>query len=137
MWIFTRYGFFSIARANKAGSEDIDPDLVMVRSRLKEHLLRLQNRFKDTNIGKLTIGSSEHTDYRCRIVMPKSEWSAALSEMAMEQTWRNFKSEAGLFQRVHKLSERYVEALHDIWTVMYRLQAAESSNERECRKTVR
>jgi len=123
MWIFTRYGFYSIACANKAGSGGIDPNTVMVRSRLKEHLLNLQERFKDTAIAKLSIGDSTHTDYRYRIVMPKADWVAALSEMATEQTWSNFKNESATFARIHKLSTRYVHALHDIWDVMFRLQA--------------
>ena len=128
MWIFTRYGFFSIACANKPGSGDIDPNVVMVRTRLKEHLLNLQERFKDANIAKLPIESSSHTDYRYRLVMPKAEWVLALSEMATEQTWRNFKNEAGLFARIHNLSRRYVDALHDIWDVMYRLQVHEDDD---------
>ena len=128
MWTFTRYGFFSIACANKAGTGDIDPNVVMVRARLKEHLLNLQERFKDANIAKLTIESSSHTDYRYRLVMPKTEWVAALSEMATEQTWRNFKNEASLFERSHNLSRRYVDALHNIWSVMHRLQIHEGED---------
>jgi hypothetical protein len=69
MWIFTRYGFFSIACANKPGSGSIDVDVVMVRSRLKEHLLNLQERFKDASLAKLSIESSSHTDYRYRLVI--------------------------------------------------------------------
>jgi hypothetical protein len=125
MWIFTRYGFFSIACANKNGNGDIDPNVVMVRARLKEHLLKLQERFKEASFAKLPIESSSHTDYRYRLLMPKTEWVSALSEMAAEQTWRNFKNEAGLFERTHNLSKRYVDALHDIWSVMHRLQIHE------------
>jgi predicted small integral membrane protein len=128
MWIFTRYGFFSIACANKPGSGSIDADVVMVRSRLKEHLLNLQERFKDASLAKLSIESSSHTDYRYRLVMPKAEWAAVLSEMATEQTWRNFKNEASLFERAHNLSRRYVDVLHDIWGVMHRLQIHESDD---------
>jgi len=50
MWIFTKYGFFSIACANKPGSGDIDPNVVMVRSRLKGHLVNLRERFRETDI---------------------------------------------------------------------------------------
>ena len=128
MWIFTKYGFFSIACANKAESREIDPSVVMVRARLKMHLQNLQERFKDTNIAKLAIDSSAGTDYKYRIVMPKSEWVSALSEMATEQTWRNFKNEASLFQRVHNLSRRYVDALHEIWGVMHGLQMSEGND---------
>jgi hypothetical protein len=60
--------------------------------------------------------------------MPKAEWAAVLSEMATEQTWRNFKNEASLFERAHNLSRRYVDVLHDIWGVMHRLQIHESDD---------
>ena len=44
MWIFTRYGFFSAACAQKKNGA-IDKDTIMVRSRTKRHLLKLQKRF--------------------------------------------------------------------------------------------
>ena len=127
MWIFTRYGFFSIACADKPGSGDIDPDVVMVRARLKEHLLNLQERFNDLSLAKLPIESSTNTDYRYRIVMPKAEWLAALTELAAEQTWANFKNEASRFSRCKKMVHAYVDALHTVWDVMHRLQVRETT----------
>src|ERR1019366_6422301 len=81
MWIFTRYGFFSIACATGADGA-IDADTVMVRSRLREHLLNLKARFPETELGKAKIQSSGRTDYRYRIVLPKVAWVAALAELA-------------------------------------------------------
>lgn len=127
MWIFTRYGFFSIACANKPDGREIDSDSVMVRARDKQHLLNLQERFKGTSIASLAIQTTPENDYRYRLVMPKTDWVGALSEMATEQTWRNFKNEASLFARTHKFSSLYVDALHNIWDVMYRLQSREAS----------
>ena len=48
MWIFTRYGFFSIACANKPDGT-INHDTVMVRARLYEHLVSLKERFPALN----------------------------------------------------------------------------------------
>jgi hypothetical protein len=129
MWIFTKYGFFSIACANDAGGK-IDPDKVMVRTRLREHLDSLKERFPKTVLGQAEIQVSEHTDYRYRIVVPKADWVAALAELATEQTWANFKTEAGRFSIAKKKAHAYVDALHSIWDVMHRLQMKEDSGTR-------
>ena len=121
MWVFTRYGFFSIACGNKADGK-LDAETVMVRARLREHLKALQERFAETEIGKAEILNWSQRDYRYRIVVPKTAWAAALTEMAMEQTWSNFKNEAGRFARIKNMAYGYVDALHSVWEVMYGLQ---------------
>ena len=129
MWIFTRYGFFSIACASTPDGA-IDTGTMMVRSRLREHLISLKDRFPDSDVGKAEIQSSDHTDYRYRIVVSKSAWVAALAELATEQTWANFKNEASRFSRAKKMAYAYVDALHSIWDVMYRLQVREGKETR-------
>ena len=121
MWIFTRYGFFSIACANKTDGT-IDPDNVMVRARLHEHLVSLKDRFPESEIGKAEILSWDGRDYKYRIILSKVAWVGALTEMAAEQTWSNFKNEASRFSRAKKMAHGYVDSLHQIWEVMYRLQ---------------
>ena len=122
MWIFTRYGFFSIACASKTDGT-IDPDNLMVRARLHEHLVSLRDRFPDSEIGKAEILSWDGRDYKYRIIVSKVAWVGALTEMAAEQTWSNFKNEASKFSRAKKMAHAYVDSLHQIWEVMYRLQA--------------
>jgi hypothetical protein len=126
MWIFTRYGFFSIACASTPEG-GIDPDTAMVRARLREHLLSLKERFRETELGKAEIQSSDQTDYKYRILVSKLAWVAALVELATEQTWANFKNEASKFSRVKKTAHAYVDALHSIWDVMHRLQVRETT----------
>jgi len=46
MWIFTRYGFYSIACASTPDGA-LDMENVMVRARLRDHLCGLQERFPD------------------------------------------------------------------------------------------
>lgn len=122
MWIFTRYGFFSIACANKTDGT-IDPDNLMVRARLHEHLVSLKDRFPESEIGNAEILSWDGRDYKYRIILSKVAWVGALTEMAAEQTWSNFKNEASRFSRAKKMAHAYVDSLHQIWEVMYRLQA--------------
>lgn len=124
MWIFTRYGFFSIACANGEGGA-VDENAVMVRARSREHLEGLRERFSNTPIAAAPILSDAGTDYKFRVIIPKAEWASILSQMATEQTWSNFKNEASRFSHAQHSSNRYVDALHDIWHVM-----AEYQNER-------
>jgi hypothetical protein len=126
----TRYGFFSIACADKPGrGRKIDPETVMVRARVRQHLKNLQNRFIKSNtlrsIARTPIEETLFTDYRYRLILPKAVWVQALGELAMEQSWRNFKNEAQKFERENNQSTDYVDALHDIWAIMHRVQTRE------------
>jgi len=122
MWIFTIYGFYSIACADKPGTKEIDPDTVMVRARCKDHLQNLQKRYPE--LASSEILSPPNRDYGYRLILPKSVWVAALQEMAEEQEWSNFKSEVA--QRMGRDGAEYTEALHDVWRIMYRLQEPET-----------
>lgn len=90
MWVFSIYGFYSIACATKTGGT-LDPDNVMVRARCKEHLQNLQKRCPELASSKIL--SPPNRDYGYRLIVPKSTWLVALQEIAEEQTWENFKNE--------------------------------------------
>jgi hypothetical protein len=126
MWIFSRYGFFSIACADKPDGT-INPDTVMVRARLHEHLASLKDRFPNSEIGKAEILHWDGRDYRYRIIVSKAAWVVALADLATEQTWSNFKNETSSFSRAKKMAYQYVDALHDVWDVMHRLQMQETT----------
>ncbi len=117
MWIFVRYGFYSIACASKPdGSRD--QETVMVRARCKDHLQNLRDRF--SGLADTEITTTPNRDYRYRLVTPKRVWVPILAELAEEQEWSNFKNEATSFQG--KSGASYARALHDVWEIMYRLQ---------------
>ncbi len=117
MWTFTIYGFYSIACADKKDGT-IDPETVMVRARVKAHLENLQERFDF--LREFKILSWNNRDYRWRIICPKHLWASALAEMALEQEWSNFKSEA----TANKIDvgAGYISALHAVWNRMLDLQ---------------
>jgi len=125
MWLFTKYGFFSIACADKQGSETLDPDTFMIRARSRQHLVNLQERFKDIELFQVPIIESREADYRYRLVVSKALWIQAVSALLEEQTWRNFKNEATAFEKLKKLSSGYVDSLHRIWEVMFQFQIDE------------
>ena len=55
--------------------------------------------------------------------MKRKPWAAAMSEMAQEQTWGNFKKEAAKFAKGR--DSNYMDALHEVWDVMYDFQLKE------------
>lgn len=122
MWLFTKYGFFSIVCArvgDGASSSAIDPQRMMVRARMKAHLERLQARF-EARLGGCEITESRDADYRFRVFVAKPEWQAIAAELAGEIDFDNFKSAVAQFQG--PAGQSYEEALHDVWGVMYELQ---------------
>lgn len=122
MWVFTKYGFFSIACARNSNGE-VGQDTVMVRARGDEHPRNLQERFPGTVIAAAKIQINRGTDYKFRIIVPKRDWLSALSEMASEQSWSNFKNEAASFARLKKQGSAYLQALHQVWESMSQLQS--------------
>jgi hypothetical protein len=113
MWCFTRYGFFSIACAQRQDGS-LDPDNLMVRARSNDHLRRLQDRLP--SLAAYPILATPEADYPYRIVVPKSRWATLLSDLALEQSWSNFKRGVAAFQG--ESGEEYSRALHDVWVRM-------------------
>jgi hypothetical protein len=120
MWIFTRYGFYSIACASKPDGS-LDSQSVMVRARCIDHLRSLQKRFPALAVGNIL--ELPNRDYRYRLIIPKASWTAIVGELAQEQVWSNFKNEGAKYQGTS--GRGYVDALHEVWGVMNRLQQDE------------
>lgn len=120
MWIFTRYGFFSVACASKSDGS-LDPDTLMVRPRRRDHLANLRKRF--STIRHAQIVTLPNRDYRYRLLVPKATWISIVSEAAAEQTWSNFKNETARFQG--RTGAEYIHALHSVWSIMNDLQDEE------------
>lgn len=118
MWLFTQYGFYSVvcARDLQGNPSRMDSNTLMVRARTRRHIESLQQRFPQ--LASLPIGDTPNTDYRFRLVVPKPIWVEVAQELASEVDYGNFKDRA-LSQSG---DDRYVDALHDVWEVMERLQ---------------
>jgi hypothetical protein len=52
MWVFTRYGFYSTACADKPDGS-LDHQSLMVRARCKDHLRNLQKRLPKLAVGEI------------------------------------------------------------------------------------
>ena len=122
MWVFTKHGFFSAVCARQGDGKHgspIDPDRIMVRARVREHLEALKQRFPDL-LSACDIQEFAGTDYAFRIFIDKRVWSAVLSGLGDETDYDNFKSEVARHQG--RAGAAYERSLHDVWSVMYRLQ---------------
>lgn len=122
MWIFTRYGFFSAVCARQGDgkhSQPVDPDRIMVRARVRGHLESLIQRFPD-QLGACAIQDSPRADYAFRIFVDKPVWVQVLAYLAEDTDYDNFKSEVARHQG--SAGADYEHSLHDVWSVMHRLQ---------------
>jgi len=123
MWLYLIYGFFSIASAKSEDGITNDPNVMMIRARIREHLQNLKVRFPDL-LGRAKIVYSEDTDYAWRIIVPKSIWISVISQVAEEQTWSNYKNEAA--KNKSHVKSGFDRALHRVWAIMYELQPLQS-----------
>jgi len=122
MWLFTKYGFFSVvcARRGKGASVKLDQKLLMVRARDRDHIEGLQRRF-NRELGSYKITESTRNDYRFRIFVPRKVWLGVARALAADIDYGNFKDEARKTQG--KAGDDYLDVLHTIWSVAYRAQS--------------
>jgi len=111
MWIFTKYGFFSVT------CKKDDTNTLQIRARVEKHLENLKERF--ASLSGYDIISNVGTDYLCRIYVPKEIWSSVMEELTKELDYNNFKNEVG--SRMGAKDE-YHQSLMDVWWTMLQLQ---------------
>lgn len=122
MWIFTKHGFFSAVCARKGNGkhgQPVDPDRIMVRARVQDHLEDLKKRFPEL-LDQCEIQESAGTDYAYRLFVQKSAWKQVLAGLTEETDYDNFKSEVAHHQG--RKGSAYEHSLHEVWSVMHRLQ---------------
>ena len=94
MWLFTQWGFFSCVCAREgtgAPEEPVDPQHIMVRTRMKLHLESLQAHLPDL-IGGCEIRENDDAEYPYRIHVSKSIWSQVMMNLTQEIDYDNFTS---------------------------------------------
>ena len=123
MWLFTRDGFFSVVCARQgdgAHGRSVDLSKVMVRALSHRHLEALKARH-DQHLAACDIVEFPGSDYACRLFVDKATWTTVVADMADDIDYDNFKAAVG---RHRPSADRASEAaLHDVWQVMYDLQA--------------
>jgi hypothetical protein len=114
MWLITTVGFFSIVQK----PEDKRTGTLTIRARTRDDLEALRTQYL-RSLGE--IRESSYTDYRYRATVPKAAVAAAVAQMIEDIDYSNFKNEVARKQG-GKRSHLY----HEIWGVLYRMQAKEA-----------
>ena len=91
----------------------------MVRARVRSHLDTLKKHFPDL-LSECVIKEFAGTDYAYRIFVAKPIWSQVLVALNEEMNYDNFKSKVA--RRQGSAGADYERALHEVWSVMHRLQ---------------
>jgi hypothetical protein len=115
MWIFTIYGFYSVACVRRG--REVNTDIVAIRARDVKHLQNLMRQFPALRQKVLHL---KGRDYCCRIVVKKTVWANVVRALTLEQTWDNFKDAAAV--KVQQRDPAYIAALHSVWSRMFELQ---------------
>lgn len=124
MWLQTTLGWFSIVKAQKSM---MVPEGFYVRGRVRDDLVNLC-RFMGWPPTR--IYESDRTDYRYRVVVSRDELQRLYGKLPELVDYGNFKYAVEAMRsrrelgdsRASVLSVRYVDALHDVWRIGYRLQ---------------
>jgi hypothetical protein len=86
MWLFTIYGHFSVVCARGTKGQ-VDPNMLMVRSRDRQALYKLKRRFSL----KQPVREFEGTDYQFRIFLPKETFADVAAALVEQLDYDNFK----------------------------------------------
>lgn len=123
MWLFTRYGFFSVTQPTRDNADAKASELVQVRARMRMHLQALQARFPAGLAGEIL--DSDETDYRYRLIVARGRFERVAAALVNELDYSNFKGACS--RHGAWLGPGYSHALHQVWTVHHGLQLAPQS----------
>lgn len=118
MWLFTRYGFFSVTQPTRDNPDTKASKLVQIRARMRMHLQALQARFPAGLAGEIL--ESNETDYRFRLIIARDRFARVASALVNELDYSNFKGACRSGNAW--LGQGYSRALHEVWTIHYGLQ---------------
>ena len=110
MWLMTPIGFFSIVEKH----DDRDAGTLTVRARVEGDLAELKARYLP-ELGE--IQAHLGTDYRYRATAPKEAVARALSQLALNLDYSNFKDEVYRVQGYER-----ARVYGEVWSSLYELQ---------------
>lgn len=110
MWLFTKYGFYSIVQ------DENDKSIYKVRARKKTDLQELQRNVTEISGG--SIQQDNQADYRFRIFINQQQFKAVMNHLSNTLDYSNFKD--SIYS--NKSQKDKLESYHQIWDVMYEYQ---------------
>ncbi len=109
MWLMTKFGFFSVVEKPK----DKAAGLVTIRSRVRDDLESLRAYLPQLTAVEANAG----TDYAFRAQAAKPDFANALSKIALDIDYSNFKDEVAKTQ-----GRGRAKCYSDVWNSLYQLQ---------------
>lgn len=116
MWLHTVYGFYSVVSANK--QKKGRPKKVMVRARVRAHLVNLIEKFSELASSKIIVNTRR--DYWYRIIVSQEMWAKVVAQMVLAIDYTNFKDAVVKYDE--HVDSGYEDALHGVWFDMLKLQ---------------
>jgi len=118
MWLFTPDGYYSIVQK----PQDRKKGMLTIRTRNRADMDALVARY----LPRAKPYRVRHSDYEWRIRVPQKAWARAVSKMALDIDYSNFKDEVTRWQGTHR---------HDVylrvWQTLLALSDRWSKRERE------
>lgn len=114
MWLFTKYGFYSIIQDEK------DNTLFKVRARKKADLQELQNNVAE--ISGCSIHQDLKADYRFRIFINQKQLESLMIQLSNSLDYSNFKD--SIYRNESQKDK--LDSYHQVWDVMYEYQIQKS-----------
>lgn len=101
-----------------------DNRTLLVRARERSHLAPLQRWMATCGFARIPVITTSKADYPFRMVVPKPMFGDFLAYRAARIAYPNFKDEAEaripVDNALKSPQRHYVDALHAIWTSMYK-----------------
>lgn len=110
MWLFTKYGFYSIVK--KKFGDQVKPFQIRARTKVDLENLKDQVSLEENIIETL------HADYPYRLIVNEDELARCMEAFKRNIDYDNFKNEVAR----HTDQKNKLDAYHDIWRVMYEYQ---------------
>lgn len=116
MWLFTKYGFFSVVEVTG------EPTKIQVRARLRKDIEAIAELAWEATSNRPKIIESKDSDYRFRVVLPRNDWYELGQFLITDIDYSNFKGKV-LCPGTEPARSR---AYHHVWSTMSYLQDAET-----------
>ena len=117
MWIYSRYGFYSVAR-----DAFVDPNKLAIRARDKGHLEALMPKLREMILREMDVRmtvpaiiETHDSDYQFRILLDVTTCRRLINWLVQDIDYDNFK-QAALMTRPRG---KWVTMLHDIWSTTW------------------
>lgn len=126
MWLFTRWGFYSITCARQGDDastgNEIDAHSLVIEAFNEQHLTALKSHLPDL-IGNCLIKEVAESEFRFHMIVDKNIWSQVMLSLSQELNYDDFREE--MVQKHSMDDPAYLKVITDIEQFVAKIQSAE------------